>query len=277
MKIRKLRNPVIARQDGYALLLIVFLTAMLLVSAIAVAPDILTQSRREKEEEMIWRGKQYVRAISLFRRKTGHFPASLDDLAKGQPGVHFLRKLYKDPVNKTDGSWRLIFVGPSGQLIGSLNPRSVTGSFPVAPATPALNSAASPASAANSTGQNSNATQQPGSAAQSGSAPSPVTAPSQPGESELPPGNIPDTGPTFGASIVGVGSKVDHKSIITYNKAHNYRLFEFIWDPTKGLNASAVPGVSGQATSDPLFKPPQPVPADPLPPNSPRPPSPADP
>src|ERR1700738_2770691 len=33
-----------------------------------------------------------------------------------------MRQAYKDPMNSGDGSWRLIYVGPSGQLIGSLKP-----------------------------------------------------------------------------------------------------------------------------------------------------------
>lgn len=265
MKKYRVHNAAISQQDGYALLLILFLSAMLLVSAIVVTPNLLTQARREKEEEMIWRGKQYVRAISLYRRKTGRFPASLDDLTKGQTGIHFLRKQYKDPLNNVDGSWRLIFVGPAGQLIGSLNSKSVTGSFPLAPAGAASTPPATPVAAANSSVPSANPgvpASNPNQAASSGG--SSATS-LQPGQNDLPPGNIPDASPAFGASIVGVGGKIDHKSIITYNKARNYRLFEFIWDPTKELNASAVPGVSGQALSDPAFKPPQPAPADPLP------------
>src|SRR5260370_3216410 len=34
-----------------------------------------------------------------------------------------MRQAYKDPMNKEDGSWRLIYVGAAGQLIGSLKPR----------------------------------------------------------------------------------------------------------------------------------------------------------
>ena len=33
-----------------------------------------------------------------------------------------MRQAYKDPMNGEDGSWRLIYVGPAGQLIGSLKP-----------------------------------------------------------------------------------------------------------------------------------------------------------
>ena len=55
--------------------------------------------------------------------RTGRFPTSLDDLTKPKMGsLRYLRQAYKDPMNKEDGSWRLIYVGPAGQLIGSLKP-----------------------------------------------------------------------------------------------------------------------------------------------------------
>src|SRR3989442_694133 len=53
----------------------------------------------------------------------GRFPTSLEDLTKPKVGsLRFMRQAYKDPMNKEDGSWRLIYVGAAGQLIGSLKP-----------------------------------------------------------------------------------------------------------------------------------------------------------
>src|SRR5271170_5183948 len=110
-------------QRGYALLLVVFLTSLMLLATIVAAPSVRTERKREQEEEMIWRGKQYVRAIKLYYRKNGRFPTSLDDLTKPKTGsLRYLRQARKDPMNKEDGSWRLIYVGPAGQLIGSLKP-----------------------------------------------------------------------------------------------------------------------------------------------------------
>src|SRR5260221_5938561 len=116
-----LRTP---RECGYALLMVMFIAALMMAAVMTVAPNILTQAKREKEEEMIWRGKQYVRGIKLYYRKMGRFPTSLDDLTKPKVGsLRFMRQAYKDPMNKEDGTWRLIYVGPVGQLIGSLKPR----------------------------------------------------------------------------------------------------------------------------------------------------------
>src|SRR5258707_7712416 len=115
-----LRTP---RECGYALLMVMFIAALMMAAVMTVAPNILTQAKREKEEEMIWRGKQYVRGIKLYQRKLGRFPTSMDDLVKPKVGsLRFMRQAYKDPMNKEDGTWRMIYVGPAGQLIGSLKP-----------------------------------------------------------------------------------------------------------------------------------------------------------
>ncbi len=53
----------------------------------------------------------------------------------------------------------------------------------------------------------------------------------------------------IGGNIIGVGSKVNKKSVIWYDKAKNYRQFEFVWDPSKDpVNGGAAPqvGVSSQ-------------------------------
>ena len=56
-------------------------------------------TRREKEEELIWRGQQYVRAIALFQRKFANtFPPTVDVLVEQK----FLRKKYKDPITNDD-------------------------------------------------------------------------------------------------------------------------------------------------------------------------------
>ncbi len=54
---------------------------------------------RDKEEELIFRGNQYVRAIGLFQRKYANTaPPSIDVLVEQR----FLRKKYKDPITKDD-------------------------------------------------------------------------------------------------------------------------------------------------------------------------------
>src|ERR1700719_925677 len=115
------RQPAPRRaESGYSLLMVVFLVATSLILSAAVVPNLLTQGRREREQETVWRGEQYQRAIGLYFRKFGKYPTKIDDLTKQTNGVRFLRQAYTDPMNKEDGSWRFIYVGPNGQLIGSL-------------------------------------------------------------------------------------------------------------------------------------------------------------
>jgi type II secretory pathway pseudopilin PulG len=62
--------------------------------------------QREKEEELIWRGEQYRRAIMLFQRKFANtFPPTIDLLVEQK----FLRKKYKDPITGED--FQIIPVG----------------------------------------------------------------------------------------------------------------------------------------------------------------------
>jgi hypothetical protein len=278
-------------QEGYAILLVLFFVAILLISTISVAPNVLTAGRREKEAEMIWRGKQYTRGIKLYYRKTGKFPTSLEDLTKPHVGnIRFMRQAYKDPMNPKDGEWRLIYVGPSGQLIGSLNPqRSLQmngfGGAPGAvPGTPAsqlavqssagfgqvlgqgLNQAAgqvfgnSGASSPSSFGGSSNTAQgtlgqpnaAPGSnAAAAGSTGTGTDTAADPAASDAANQALLESEPTtvMGGNIIGVGSKINQRSITVYEKAKNYKQFEFIWDPSKDV--ITVGGAAGQPIGTP--------------------------
>jgi hypothetical protein len=109
-----------SQESGYAYLMALFMVLFIIASSMVVLQNMKTQARREKEAEMVWRGKQYERAIRLYFRKTGHYPQTMDDLQKGMPDLHFLRQAYKDPMNASDGSWRFIYVNPAGQIIGSM-------------------------------------------------------------------------------------------------------------------------------------------------------------
>jgi hypothetical protein len=318
-----------AGQEGYALVLVVFLLALVVIALATVTPNILINGRREKEEEMIWRGKQYVRGIRLFVRYyqmhggATRFPTSMDDLVKNNVGIRFMRQAYKDPMNNADGSWRFIYVGPNGQLIGSLKPQSLGsgtpgmggasaggfgslfGAAPQAAGTGGAqsssfgnssfgnssfgNSSFGGATAGNSSFGNSafgnssitnpqqaqqalQAAQAAGiqvppgvadavnNAAANGSAASGTAANGtttngtdpQSGDStdqmSTPQAIVPADVPTdiVGGNIIGVGSKVNQKSIIWYDKAKNYRQFEFVWDPSKEpVNGGANAGVIG--------------------------------
>ena len=273
-----------AGQQGYALLLVIFLATMLLVFATMAAPNVKTEGQREKEKELIWRGRQYARAVKLYYRKTGRFPTSLDDLTKPKIGsLRFLRQAYKDPMNAPDGSWRLIYVGPGGQLIGSLKPHPVNVQFGQVPGigTPAaaLAGPSAPNSGFGSTfGQPVGGPNPQGATAASGSSSgnppattgNPVSADqgtdsTAQGDAAIPSGDTPTI---VGGNIIGVASKINKTSVIVYDHAKNYRLFEFIWDPSKdvfGMGQAGMPTGNGPGPGQPIG-PTGPPPGQPVPP-----------
>jgi len=130
-------------ERGMVVLILLFLAAVMLVGAAAGALRLVTEGRRQHEEEMVWRGQQYVRAIRLYYRRYGQFPKSIEDFSKNPGNLHFLRQVYKDPMNTMDGSWRYIYVGPTGQLVGSLTRQLPIGMVPLGGVTSALGPGAS--------------------------------------------------------------------------------------------------------------------------------------
>jgi type II secretory pathway pseudopilin PulG len=107
------------RDGGYMLLAIMLVMAVMIIAATAAAPVVVQQMKRDREEEMIHRGTQYARAIKAFYKKNGRYPASLDDLDKGQ--VKYLRQRYKDPLSK-DGKWKLLNYGDIATLLNAAAP-----------------------------------------------------------------------------------------------------------------------------------------------------------
>jgi hypothetical protein len=262
MRAERIRTAGKSGERGYALLVVLFLVALLVISTAAVAPNILTEGRREKEKEMIWRGKQYTRGVKLYYRKMGRFPTNLDDLTKPKLGsLRFMRQQYKDPMNRQDGSWRFIYVGPAGQLVGSLKPPQQNLTLPqigAAIGTPAsaLNGPNTPAQPGGIGGQ--------GGLLPSGASPgtnppattgTPVSA--DQGSSGSNGQAIPsgDTPTIVGGNIIGVGSKIDKSSVIVYEKAKNYRLFEFVWDPSKDRIGAGQPGQAGSSIGQQVNQP----------------------
>jgi hypothetical protein len=209
----------------------------------------------------------------------------MDDLTKPKFGsLRFMRQAYKDPMNKKDGEWRLIYVGPTGQLIGSLKPpqtlqlSGLAGGGGALPGTPAAQLGAQSAgqTAGQTFGQavgqifgNSSAAAQ---SAPSNSANQPNTAGSANSGTDAnatstdAPGTTPDTSDpaseallssdpikVMGGNIIGVGSTVNQRSIIAYEKAKNYKQFEFIWDPSK--DAIVLGGAAGPQIGTPAGQP----------------------
>lgn len=106
-----------ADSHGYAMAaLLVALSIMAIMLGVAL-PVWRQAAQREREAELVFRGEQYVQAISLFQRRTGGYPTSFEMLRDGK----YIRKLYKDPI--TAGDFQPVYLGqvamatPPGQAL----------------------------------------------------------------------------------------------------------------------------------------------------------------
>ena len=91
--------PRLAGSRGYAMAALLVAMSVMAVLLGALLPQWTTLATREKEQELIFRGNQYARAIGLFQRKFANTaPPTIDVLVEQR----FLRKKYKDPITNDD-------------------------------------------------------------------------------------------------------------------------------------------------------------------------------
>ena len=89
---------------GYVLIILLVAIFVMSIGLLVAVPVWETQIQREKEEELIFRGKQYVEAVRLFQTKyPGSFPKSFDELVEEK----CIRKLFPDPMVES-GEWNII-------------------------------------------------------------------------------------------------------------------------------------------------------------------------
>lgn len=92
------------RERGYTLIILIVAISVMSIGLLVAIPVWKTQIQREKEEELIFRGRQYVEAIRLFQIKyPGRFPDTLEQLLEEK----CIRKLFKDPMTE-EGEWNII-------------------------------------------------------------------------------------------------------------------------------------------------------------------------
>jgi hypothetical protein len=279
--VREARTRRRGEESGYAYLMALFLVLSMMIGSQVLLRNLITERMSQREQEMIWRGQQYVRAVRVYYRKTGHYPQRQDDLVTGVPGMHFLRaEVMKDPMNKDDdGAWRFIYTNAAGALIGSVKYGSMQqmalmdangGVMPNAlqQGTSALNSASgspnsttpapttatgpaqSPTGTSFGLGLGTPTPQQgnaPGSALGAGQTLGPLGQPGTPmGAMATPTG--PVDGPVIGGQLVGVGSKVDKNSVRVYKGGTKYNEWEFIWNPLEEQAGALQQGLNQQGT-----------------------------
>ena len=196
-------------EGGYALLIVMMLAVVLLISLTAALPSVYTQGQREKEEELIFRGNEYARAIVLFRRQFKRYPTSVKELLKTN-GIRFLRHEYPDPMTR-GGKWRFIHADASGTPLDSLTMPRPTVAKPLG-------------------------------GGSFGSEKKPETpAAEEEKESGEKSAFFGDSKEIQGAFLIGVASTSKKKSIRLWNKKPRYNEWEFL-----GVELNLAGGVPGQ-------------------------------
>jgi len=270
------RKAIPSRQQGYVLIVMMLFLTLIAIGLTAAAPAIMQSIRREREIELIHRGKQYARAIRLFYRKFGRYPVRLEEL-ENTNNIRFLRKRYKDPMTP-GGQWRLIHYGEAQLLQPNAAPVLPGATTPGSPGFAGLGSTSSPFASTFSSspqpgsGQGAtSAAQGQGGTTQSQTGPPPAqtgttqSAPAdssqssqsgqsgpsgQPGQPGTPVSQLgsPLGGPTFGGGpVVGVASTSKKQSIKELNTKNHYNDWEFVFDPRLDVTmAQAAAGLAGQ-------------------------------
>src|SRR5258707_4694898 len=116
-----------SQESGYVLLAVMLVLTLMLIALSVEAPRIAQQIKRDKEEEMIHRGKDYATAVKRFVHKNGgRYPVSVEQL-ENTNHIRFLRKKYVDPMTG-DSDWKMVHVGEAEIKIPAPKPAGGVGS-----------------------------------------------------------------------------------------------------------------------------------------------------
>jgi len=108
-----------AASAGFTFVGLLFAMALLGIALATIGVVWSTQSRREREQQLLWVGDQYRLAIGRYRQQGGQLPQSLEALVQDQrfpTPRHHLRRLYPDPMTG-NVDWELI-QAPDGGILG---------------------------------------------------------------------------------------------------------------------------------------------------------------
>lgn len=113
--------PHMAGQRGAALLVVLLFAAILAITLYEEMPSAVFEARRAKEQLLIDRGHEYVRAVQLYYRKfRPRYPPSMDAL-ESTNNMRFLRHRFKDPFTGKD-DWRLVHTNGIALTDSKVNP-----------------------------------------------------------------------------------------------------------------------------------------------------------
>ncbi|HTB98539.1 MAG TPA: hypothetical protein VK716_16125 [Terracidiphilus sp.] len=245
--------------DGYMLVAVMFLLAILVLSMAVAVPRIKASIQRDREVETMHRGKQYARAIKLYYKKFSAYPPNIDALVMTNQ-TRFLRKRYKDPITGKD-DWKPIMFGQNkaplamgffGQPLGGMAGSTLAGtgpsggngmtgasSFGGSSIGSSMNSSfGSGSSSSGGAFSNSGSTFGQDSSGQAGSngvagangqnGASGGSGSSGGGSSD---GSLSSTQTFGGGGIIGFRPESDKQSILFYKKKNHYNEWEFTYSP----------------------------------------------
>lgn len=235
--------------QGYVLLVFSLFAALLLIGMYRMLPNYIFEGQRIKEQELIFRGRQYVRGIQLFVRKFGRYPTSLEELENTNE-IRFLRKLYRDPMTD-DGEWRLVHIGPNGTFYDSIHLTGGPSSASDSSSSEGNSSEQSTPDPFDLTSQNSGSARP--SSGEQASNPA-IRASSNPNPTQQPraSASVQATQTVGGGGIAGVASKNEGEGIKVVGGYTHYNEWEFVYDyRTDPLGLAAVNRVSGVPQQQP--------------------------
>jgi type II secretory pathway pseudopilin PulG len=211
-----------SKESGYVLLAVMLTLTLMLIALSVEAPRIAQQIKRDKEEEMIHRGKDYATAVKRFVHKNGgRYPVSIEQL-ENTNHIRFLRKKYVDPMTG-ESDWKMVHVGEAQINIPAPNPGLSGGGgqnpgFGGTPGAPNTNPPAGPPPTGQALTQNPLTGQQPnqnGSTGQLGT---------------LNTSGIGNGQTVGGGQIMGVASVSKRHSIKEFNDKDEYDQWYFVYD-----------------------------------------------
>jgi type II secretory pathway pseudopilin PulG len=206
-------------EDGFMLVAVIFVLALMTIFLAVAMPKITKEIQRDREQETMQRGKQYIRALKLYYRKFGAYPPNADALVKPTNNIRFLRKKYADPTTGME-DWKPVLLGQNKAPLAM-------GFFGVPLGGPVNTSAGSGGSTSGMQTAGSLASQS------SGTDPNAPADPNNPNAGNSGTGSSTTAfGQTYGgAGIIGFSPNSTNPSIKVYKTMTHYNEWEFVYFP----------------------------------------------
>jgi len=262
-----IRRPARPGEEGFGLLAVVFLVALLTLSLAVAMPKVIKQIQRDRELETMQRGKQYARAVRMYYKKFGAYPPNADALIKPTNNIRFLRKKYADPTTGLP-DWKPVRYGQNkaptamgffGQPMGGIggcvtNPLGTSASSVASNSSSFGGTTGSPTDTStncNGTGLNTSSTTSADTTATNSTDPNATSNSSSTTQSAF-----GQTGQTFGgAGIIGFSPNSPKPSTMVYKTKTHYNEWEFVYDPRVDLMQGGNQGTVPLQPGSPGFSP----------------------